>query len=182
MILTLPLKDTEIVINRILIYLVKEKYSIILFNAKSDEKYRWYWKSILHSILLFFLSFILLSTIIYMACYVNLRTQKSNSIYASPVLRPLLKLFTFLVMSIELDVFCGGHEQAHILLHLRSLTVDQPRMMQLCNVNKTFLCNYQKKYVSKKAAFFVRSFMLPICFYYVLVRKHMVLLWKSIFI
>ena len=66
------------------------------------------------------------------------------------------------------------------LLHLRSLTVDQPRMMQLCNVNKTFLCNYQKKYVSKKAAFFVRSFMLPICFYYVLVRKHMVLLWKRI--
>ena len=53
-------------------------------------------------------------------------------------------------LSEELDVFCGGHEQAHILLHLRSLTVDQRRMMQLCNVNKTFLCNYQKKYVSKK--------------------------------
>ena len=82
-------------------------------------------------------------------------------------------------LSEELDVFCGGHEQAHILLHLRSLTVDQRRMMQLCNVNKTFLCNYQKKYVSKKAAFFVRSFVLPICFYHVLVRKHMLLLWKE---
>ena len=34
-----------------------------------------------------------------------------------------------------------------------SLTVDQPWMMQLCNVNKTFLCNYKKKvHVSKKVA------------------------------
>ena len=127
----------------------------------------------MHSILLFLLSFILLSTIIYMACYVNLRTQKSNSIYASPVLRPLLKLFTFLVMSIELDVFCGGHEQAHILLHLRSLTVDQPRMMQLCNVNKTFLCNYQKKYVSKKAAFLLHR----LCYQYVSIMYLLESIW-----
>ena len=76
-------------------------------------------------------------------------------------------------LSEELDVFCGGHEQAHILLHLRSLTVDQRRMMQLCNVNKTFLCNYQKKYVSKKAAFLLHR----LCYQYVSIMYLLESIW-----
>ena len=59
------------------------------------------------------------------------------------------------------------------LLHLRSLTVDQPRMMQLCNVNKTFLCNYQKKYVSKKAAFLLHR----LCYQYVSIMYLLESIW-----
>lgn len=137
------------------IHLGKDKHPIILFNAKSDEKYRWYWKSILHSILLFFLSFILLSTIIYI-WPVMLTYGPKKAIQYMPHLYNAhywnsLPSWSCLSNS---TFFVAVTNKLTSLLHLRSLTVDQPRMMQLCNVNKTFLCNYQKKVCIKKGGIF----------------------------